>query len=79
MEKHICTLPPFHLQVRRPVPIGVPAEMARRDIAVHDDDRAAGRPDRDVGLGIVGADERIVTTDRMTPQGPSFDVRKVPA
>ena len=36
-------------------------------------------PDRDVGLGIVGADERIVTTDRMTPQGPSFDVRKVPA
>lgn len=36
-------------------------------------------PDRDVPLGVVAPDERIVTRERMTPQGITFDVEKVAA
>jgi hypothetical protein len=34
-------------------------------------------PDRDVDLGVVGADEMITLERRVTPQGPVIDVRKV--
>ena len=36
-------------------------------------------PDRDVALGLLGPEDRIVSRARMSPQGPSFDVEKVGA
>ena len=52
----------------------------RRHVLVHvNKTTTVVLPDRDVSLGVVGPDERIVSRDRMTPQGPSFDVQKVKA
>jgi len=52
----------------------------RRHVLVHvNKTTTVVLPDRDVSLGVVGPDERIVSHDRMTPQGPSFDVQKVKA
>ena len=68
---------PYYAQLKRWAAASVPLE---RHVLVHVD-RATTvvLPDRDVSLGVVAGDERIVSRPRMTPQGPSFDVEKVRA
>jgi hypothetical protein len=36
-------------------------------------------PDRDVPLGVMGPNDRIVARQRTTPNGPTLDVEKVAA
>jgi hypothetical protein len=36
-------------------------------------------PDRDVPLGPIGPQDRIVARERMTPQGPTFEIEKISA
>jgi hypothetical protein len=68
---------PYYAQLRR---WAVASAPQRRHVLVHvNKTTTVILPDRDVSLGIVAADERIVTRERMTPQGLTFDVEKVRA
>ena len=68
---------PYYGQLKRWAAASVPL---RRHVLVHvDKTTTVVLPDRDVGLGVVAPDERIVSRERMTPQGPSLDVEKVRA
>ncbi|AYO82585.1 hypothetical protein [Methylobacterium brachiatum] len=68
---------PYYGQLKRWAAASVPL---RRHVLVHvNKTTTVVLPDRDVSLGVVAPDERIVSHDRMTPQGPSFDVQKVKA
>jgi hypothetical protein len=68
---------PYYGQLKR---WAVASAPLRRHVLVHvNKTTTMVLPDRDVSLGVVSPGERIVTRDRMTPQGPSFDVEKVPA
>jgi hypothetical protein len=68
---------PYYAQLRR---WAVASAPKRRHVLVHVNKATTViLPDRDVSLGTVAADERIVTRERMTPQGLTFDVEKVRA
>ena len=66
---------PFYSDLKRWAAMAAPSmgqvvvQIGRRVIVI--------LPDRDVDLGEVAADERIVTAERMTPFGPSLDAMKM--
>ena len=68
---------PYYSQLKRWAVASIPM---RRHVFVHvNKTTTIILPDRDVALGTIAPDERIVTRERATPQGPSFDVEKVRA
>ncbi len=68
---------PYYGQLKRWAEASVPLE---RHVLIHvNKTTTVVLPDREVSLGILASEERIVSRARMTPQGPSFDIEKVRA
>lgn len=68
---------PYHRNLRQWATAALPQ---RRHVVVFLNRHATViLPDRDVAIGVLGPGDRIVTRERMTPQGMTLDIEKVAA
>ncbi|MGL4727317.1 MAG: YkgJ family cysteine cluster protein [Bosea sp. (in: a-proteobacteria)] len=66
---------PYYSQFKRWAQLAT--ENGKHVIIFHNRSATFILPDRDESVGIIGADERIITRRRETPYGPRFDLMKV--
>lgn len=65
---------PYYSQLRKWAAASLPL---KRHVLVHvNKATTVVLPDRDVPLGVFNAGDRLVTSERTSPNGPTIDVRK---